>query len=177
MVALHNTDDGHWGRFAGQAAATVYMHPKSMTWAYEHQYQSICILYTALDRVHPHSWGGNTDKITLQRVSFWIPRLQAPHPPGMNEKNSFSAFLKIFFVINISCIMLFNCPCWCWTIHLAVNQFVGFFLLPPFPPPHCFILSLPSLPFSCFLVSSLVSLCLPFAFFLSSWLLVCGGWS
>lgn len=61
--------------------------------AYKHSYKPIRILFTTLDRVQPHPRGGDADKITLQRESFWIHTLRATSPPSMNEMNSFGPFL------------------------------------------------------------------------------------
>lgn len=54
------------------------------------------IRFSALNRIHPNTRGGDWDKTLLQRETRWIVALQATLPSGLNDCISYRPFLEGF---------------------------------------------------------------------------------
>lgn len=58
-----------------------------------HRFNTGMIQFIVLEVIPQDPWGGNWDKCILQKETYWIERLEATRPPGINKVLSYRPFL------------------------------------------------------------------------------------
>lgn len=59
----------------------------------QHNFDSSCLHFFALEHIPPGDRGGDYDKLLLQKEACWIQELSALKYPGMNDAFSCKSFL------------------------------------------------------------------------------------
>lgn len=79
-----------------------------------HHYQDFSLSFLALDSIHQHICGGDSDNVLLKCESQWIFKLKATCWPGLNKTLSFKPlclnFCAFFALFPHSCLMSFYTP-------------------------------------------------------------------